>query len=67
MELPSMPDDQRLEEDMHLMILELPGLAHLHSSSREWLLSRGVAVKIRDMNCGKHHEGGDGNCRRCGS
>ncbi len=67
MDLPPMPDDRRLKEDMHLMILELPGLAHLHAGSQHWLLKRGVAVKIRDMNCGKYHEGGNGSCKRCGS
>jgi hypothetical protein len=52
MELPPMPDDTKLEEDMHLMILELPGLSDLHQSSREWLLGRGLAITIRDLNCG---------------
>jgi hypothetical protein len=65
MDLPPMPDNKRLEEDMHLMILELPGLSHLHRSSQTWLLERGVTVKIRQMNCGKHHEGGNGSCKRC--
>lgn len=60
MELPPLPDDARLEEDMHLMILELPGLEHLHQSSRQWLLERGLAVEIRDTNCRKHHQPGDG-------
>jgi len=52
MELPPMPSDDKLEQDMHLMILELPGLAHLHQSSQEWLLERGLAVTIRDLHCG---------------
>ncbi|MFC1476282.1 hypothetical protein ACFLQW_04705 [Candidatus Zixiibacteriota bacterium] len=55
MGLPQMPNDAELEKDMHLMILELPGLEHLHESSRLWLQVRGITVEIRD-NC----------CRRAG-
>ncbi len=58
MELPPIPDDKKLEEDMYLMILELPGLAHLHQTAQEWLQKRGLVVEIREVNCGKHH-GGD--------
>jgi len=54
MELPPMPGDDQLKQDMHLMILELPGLAHLHQSSQEWLLGRGLMVTVRDLNCGKN-------------
>jgi hypothetical protein len=54
MELRPMPGDKELEEDMHLMILELPGLEHLHASSRQWLHGRGLTVDIRKINCRKH-------------
>jgi len=72
MELPPMPDDARLEEDMYLMILELPGLAHLHHAAQEWLLARGRAVDIHEVNCGKMDgpSAGQGGCGpgngRCG-
>ncbi len=51
MELPPMPGDKKLEEDMNLMILELPGLEHLHESSRQWLHGRGLTVNIRELGC----------------
>lgn len=60
MELPPMPDDKKLEEDMHLMILELPGLEHLHESSREWLQNRGLTIEVRDVNCRKSGGSGPG-------
>jgi len=65
MELPPLPDDRRLEMDMHMMILELPGLEHLHRDSQEWLLTRGLAIDIREINCGKLNlsEAGKGHCR----
>ncbi len=65
MGLPSMPDDERLEIDMHMMILELPGLQHLHATSQEWLLARGLAVDIRQVNCGK--TGDTDSSNDCGS
>jgi len=58
MELPPMPDDKKLEEDMYLMILELPGLEHLHQSSRQWLGARGLVAEIREADCR--------GCRRMG-
>ncbi len=65
MELPPLPDDKQLEVDMHLMILELPGLEHLHRDSQEWLLARGLAVDIREINCGEltRPGAGKGHCR----
>jgi len=60
MELPPLPDDQKLEEDMYLMVLELPGLAMLHRTAQEWLSAHGLAVEIRDVNCGKINGAGTG-------
>ena len=46
MELPPMPDDEQLQIDMRMMILELPGLGHLHDAAQKWLLARGLTVNI---------------------
>lgn len=46
MELPPMPDDEQLQIDMRIMILELPGLGHLHDAAQKWLLARGLTVNI---------------------
>ncbi len=67
MELPPLPEDARLEEDMYLMILELPGLEHLHESSRQWLADRGLVVEIRETSCRKHSREGDYGPDGCSS
>jgi hypothetical protein len=51
MELDPMPDDKKLEIDMHMMTMELPALADLHTASQDWLAARGQVWDVRDINC----------------
>lgn len=51
MGLGPMPDDQRLEIDMHKMILELPALHDLHAASMAWLEAHGEVWDMRGNNC----------------
>jgi hypothetical protein len=51
MDLVPMPDDRKLEIDMHKMILELPALADLHAESLAWLAERGETWDVRGNNC----------------
>ncbi len=60
MDLPPMPDNAQLEKEMHLMVLELPGLAHLHRDSQEWLLARGLTINIGEVRPAKLHHSGPG-------
>jgi hypothetical protein len=51
MELGPIPDDRRLEIDMHKMILELPALQDLHAESMAWLEANGEVWHMRGNNC----------------
>ena len=51
MELGPMPDDKQLEIDMHMMTMELPALADLHTASQDWLAAPGHVWDVRDINC----------------
>ena len=62
MEMAPMPDDAKLEMDMHKMILELPALSDMHADSMAWLEERGEVFDIRGNNC--THGCEPGSCGR---
>jgi hypothetical protein len=62
MDMDPMPDDHRLEIDMHKMILELPALEDLHDESLRFLEAKGEVYDVRGNNCS--HGCNPGSCGR---